>query len=178
MWNVPQPRPAMQLSRGPAYQVRMPISRAYTSPAAAYPFYRKDKTMVEILERVKNLEEHMQRLGSKLEGAASQPSNPVFSPLSVPPNNFAHPEPGILGPTHPAASFHLSDPSLFNLGGEDQYKYVSSVHEMLGWPAISQLLSSVQPKVPNHDLSSSERDGVAIMLSSTATFFVIFIVAS
>ncbi|KAJ4290108.1 hypothetical protein N0V88_006614 [Collariella sp. IMI 366227] len=84
---------------------------------------KKDKTLVEILDRIKNLE-------CKIDNLAQRPSAP------------------------PAYS-----------GGDNGYQYVSSVHQMLKWPAIQQLFASIQPKLPHIDLSSLEREGPASMLA-------------
>lgn len=94
--------------------------------------------------------------------APSSPSFPgqpqsVTSPLGNPP--------GVLGPNAPAgSSFHFPDASSVTSGEDGHYQYVSSVHQMLKWPAIQQLFASVQPKLPNIDLSAFEREVPASML--------------
>lgn len=50
-------------------------------------------------------------------------------------------------------------------GPDHHYQYVSCVHEMLKWPAMQQLFATVQPKIPNINLTALGRDGPARMLA-------------
>ncbi|EAQ89365.1 hypothetical protein CHGG_05984 [Chaetomium globosum CBS 148.51] len=123
---------------------------------------KKDKTMVEILDRIKSLEVKLDNLSQR---SAMTPSIlGLTMPASLP-----SPLPTTLGsgsvgqPTDPPFQF----PNISNAtpGGDNQYRYVSSVHQMLKWPAMQQLLMSIQPKLPNIDLSVLEREGPASMVA-------------
>jgi hypothetical protein len=118
--------------------------------------------MVEILDRIKSLEVKLDNLSQR---SAMTPSIlGLTMPASLP-----SPLPTTLGsgsvgqPTDPPFQF----PNISNAtpGGDNQYRYVSSVHQMLKWPAMQQLLMSIQPKLPNIDLSVLEREGPASMVA-------------
>ncbi|KAK3392932.1 hypothetical protein B0H63DRAFT_516147 [Podospora didyma] len=120
---------------------------------------KKDKTLVEILDRIKGIENKMDSLGDRVRFLSS---SAVYGPLH--PSTLAT-SPGILAPSLPISSFsHLHESSSAASVGEEHYKYVSSVHQMLAWPAIQQLLLAVQSKVPDLNLSVIERDGPVNML--------------
>ncbi|KAH6854643.1 hypothetical protein B0I37DRAFT_362683 [Chaetomium sp. MPI-CAGE-AT-0009] len=121
---------------------------------------KKDKTMVEILDRIKSLEVKLDNLAQR---PATTPSTSGFSmPASLP-----SPLPTAQGPLGPPG---LTDPPFYfpnvpntTPRGENHYQYVSSVHQMLKWPALQQLFASVQ--LPNIDLSVLEREGPASMVA-------------
>ncbi|KAK0656855.1 hypothetical protein B0T16DRAFT_316060 [Cercophora newfieldiana] len=121
---------------------------------------KKDKTLVEILDRIKSLEEKIDSLGSG--GAFSSPAAlhaqllaSTLAPAPISTGASLNPGP----PLH-AGNFHLHDASSGSAssGSDEHYKYVSSVHHMLAWPAIQQLLASAQPKIRSFDISSVERE--------------------
>ncbi|KAK3996351.1 hypothetical protein QBC44DRAFT_317690 [Cladorrhinum sp. PSN332] len=131
------------------------------------PPTKKDKTMVEILDRVKNLEEVFTRMESRLIGLGSSLPAAIFPSISAQTSQFVQPEAANSCQGRPPISFQgPPGPSSFAAEtSEKQYKYVSSVHEMLGWPAVKQLLGSIQPKIPHINLSTLDEDGVASMLA-------------
>jgi len=115
---------------------------------------------VEILDRIKNLEEKIDNLSSG--GAFSSPAvlhaqllASTLAPATVSPAAALNPGP----PLH-NSNYHLHDTSSASVssGSDDHYQYVSSVHQMLAWPAIQQLLASAQPKIPSFDLSNVDRE--------------------
>ncbi|KAK0632583.1 hypothetical protein B0T14DRAFT_418504 [Immersiella caudata] len=120
---------------------------------------KKDKTLVEILDRIKSLEEKIDSLGSG--GAFSSPAVLHTQLLASTLAQDTGPTTAALntGPVHPS-NFHVHDASSASVssGSDDHYKYVSSVHHMLAWPAVQQLFASVQPKIRSFDLSSVERE--------------------
>jgi hypothetical protein len=121
---------------------------------------KKDKTMVEILDRIKSLEVKLDNLSQRSATTTSTSGFPMSTSLPSPLPTAQ----GSLGqPTDPR--FHFPDLSNTTSGGEHQYQYVSSVHQMLKWPAIQQLFMSIQPKLPNIDLSVLEREGPASMVA-------------
>ncbi|KAH6628041.1 hypothetical protein F5144DRAFT_577781 [Chaetomium tenue] len=121
---------------------------------------KKDKTMLEILDRIKSLEFKLDNLSQR---SAMTPSLSGFTmPTSLP-----SPLPTTLGPLGQPTDPPFQLPNISNTtpGGDHQYQYVSSVHQMLKWPAIQQLFVSIQPKLPNIDLSVLEREGPASMVA-------------
>ncbi|KAM7221575.1 hypothetical protein V8F06_002966 [Rhypophila decipiens] len=117
---------------------------------------KKDKTLIEILERIKSLESKIDDLSLHTNFPTTAPFGAVQTPAFAPTTSIGI-TPGIHGPPiNP--SFPLPEPSSATSGAEDHYQYVSSVHQMLAWPTIQQLLATVQPKVPSLDLSLIERD--------------------
>ncbi|KAK0724014.1 hypothetical protein B0T21DRAFT_48408 [Apiosordaria backusii] len=129
---------------------------------------KKDRTLVEILDRLKGLDERLLGLETKVDhlshrGSVGPPAQ-AFHHLQT--TDFASSaNPGMIDPALTAAPFNLQHGSSQNAPvGQDQYKYVSSVHQMLGWPAVQQLFASIQGRLPNVNFSSLERDGVSHML--------------
>jgi hypothetical protein len=124
--------------------------------------HRKDKTLVEILDRIKSLEGKIDYLSQR---PAVTPSASAY-PL---PNSLPSPLPtaqGVLDASVPTSSaFHFPEAASVASGGEDHYQYVSSVHQMLKWPTIQQLFASIQPSLPDIDLSVLEREGPASMVA-------------
>ncbi|KAK4039297.1 hypothetical protein C8A01DRAFT_16706 [Parachaetomium inaequale] len=123
---------------------------------------KKDKTLVEILDRIKSLEGKIDYLSQRPAVTPSASAYPV-------PNSLPSPLPtaqGALGSSVPtSSSYHFPDVASVASGGEDHYQYVSSVHQMLKWPAIQQLFASIQPNLPDIDLSVLEREGPASMVA-------------
>ncbi|KAK4195763.1 hypothetical protein QBC40DRAFT_15984 [Triangularia verruculosa] len=129
---------------------------------------KKDKTLVEILERLKGLDDRLLSLETKVDGLSHQggagPSAQGFPHLQTPEYGNQG-NTGMIDPALTAAAYNLQHDSSRNAPvGQDQYKYVSSVHQMLGWPAVQQLFASIQGRLPNVNFSSLERDGVSHML--------------
>ncbi|KAG7292063.1 hypothetical protein NEMBOFW57_002094 [Staphylotrichum longicolle] len=125
---------------------------------------KKDKTLVEILDRIKSLEGKIDSLSHRQSVASSA------APFPVQPSSLPSPLPttqqGVLGPSAPSASaYQFPEASIVPSSGDAHYQYVSSVHQMLKWPAIQQLFASVQSKLPNIDLSAPEREGPASMVA-------------
>ncbi|KAK3330785.1 hypothetical protein B0H66DRAFT_74729 [Apodospora peruviana] len=117
---------------------------------------KKDKTLVEILDRIKSLENKIDSLNIY----TNFPSTTSFGqPGTYVPATSLVITSSIHAPAIPTSStIQFPEPSSATSGTEDHYTYVSSVHQMLAWPAVQQLLATVQPKVPSMDLSSVERD--------------------
>ncbi|GAB1311437.1 hypothetical protein MFIFM68171_01647 [Madurella fahalii] len=123
---------------------------------------KKDKTLVEILDRIKSLEGKIDNLGHRGLLSLAVPACAPLQTNPLPPATPLGPTRGILGSSLPVSSFHFPAASSTASVGEDHYQYVSSVHQMLKWPAIQQLLVSIQPKLHSLDLSTLEREGPAI----------------
>ncbi|KAK4103041.1 hypothetical protein N658DRAFT_422348 [Parathielavia hyrcaniae] len=115
---------------------------------------KKDRTLVEILDRIKSLEDKIDILSHH---PSASPSSPAF-----PQQTSLVPSPGLSVSAGPLFQF----PEAASVTSEDgHYQYVSSVHRMLQWPAIQQLFASVQAKRPTIDFSALEREGPASMLA-------------
>ncbi|KAL1871061.1 hypothetical protein VTK73DRAFT_2257 [Phialemonium thermophilum] len=112
---------------------------------------KKDKTLVEILDRIKSLEGKIDTLSIHSPLVASRLAS---TPTGVAAFNQLHPSlpptsPGILTPLGAAPTLLLSDApeTVPSLRGDGQYGYVSSVYQMLAWPVVRQLLESTQSKL-------------------------------
>ncbi|EGO52276.1 hypothetical protein NEUTE1DRAFT_125788 [Neurospora tetrasperma FGSC 2508] len=149
---------------------------------------KKDKTLVEILDRLKVLdvlnvlENKIDHLSWRMDHlvATCHPntnSTTTATHLAPPPpltTSTGH-SVGIHG-VHPAVAHHHSPEGLSNGGPhalpniasltEDHYQYVSAVHQMLAWPAIQGHLATVQPKCPTRNLKSVATDGPAMALGA------------
>lgn len=122
--------------------------------------YRKDKTLVEILERLKNLEGNLRNLDGKVDSLNARGTLPlsIYGPLQTnsPPVAL---DTGRSG-SWSAANLHLQPPAIPPASPRD-VQYVSSTHKMLSWPFIRQVLEN---KNPNIDLPRLEKDGAAMLL--------------
>ncbi|KAK4131703.1 hypothetical protein BT67DRAFT_387270 [Trichocladium antarcticum] len=118
---------------------------------------KKDKTLVEILDRIKTLESKIDHLSHR---SAAPPSTAAYTLHQA--NHLPSPLPAVLGSNSP---FHFPEGSNGVSGPDDHYQYVCCVHEMLKWPAIQQLFATVQPKMPNINLTALGREGPARMLA-------------
>lgn len=148
----------MQIPRASTDQVRIvrtllvPSSDAWTTLTS----YRKDKTLVEILERLKNLEGNLRNLDGKVDSLSSRGTLPlsIYGPLHT------NPPPVALDASRssawPAGNIHLQTPA-----SPRDVQYVSATHKMLSWPFIQQILEN---KNPNTDLPRLEKDGAAMLL--------------
>ena len=67
-------------------------------------------------------------------------------------------EPSLAGPSY------LHEVSSTSSGTDEQFKYVCSVHQMLAWPAVRQLLAAAQQKMPTFDVAAVERERPAGLL--------------
>ncbi|KAL7628123.1 hypothetical protein AAE478_002321 [Parahypoxylon ruwenzoriense] len=122
--------------------------------------YRKDKTLVEILERLKSLEGGLRNLEGKVDNLNARGTLPlsIYSPIQ------SNPSPTTLDTSRisswPLQNVHLHSPSISSASTRD-VQYVSATHKILSWPFIQQVLEN---KVPNLDLASLEKDGAAMLL--------------
>ncbi|KAI5466213.1 hypothetical protein BGZ63DRAFT_347795 [Mariannaea sp. PMI_226] len=98
---------------------------------------KKDRTLVEILDRLKTVESKIDSLS--LKGNTTPPIFPTSQPAPVYPASTPLLVDHDAQESLPASSGHSSSPSLSNLGG---YRYDSSSSRMLEWPAIRQLLEA------------------------------------
>ena len=120
---------------------------------------RKDKTLVEILDRLKSLEGKVDRLPTR-PSAQTGFGPPEPSPTSQPSFSTEAEEPG----SYSATSFRLStQPSPSGVGRNQSYRHTSAAHKMLTWPAIQQLLLQALPSNVG-DLKSLEQEGSAFIV--------------
>ncbi|TVY37943.1 hypothetical protein LSUB1_G003152 [Lachnellula subtilissima] len=134
----------------PTDEVRMQVQRPATD---------KDKTLVEILERLKSLEGKVDRIPLRA------PVHQGFGPPQPSPSS----QPSFGNETTESTSYASSinrPPLQHNTllsDGDRQYKYASAAHKMLTWPAISQLLLQTVPSTVG-DLNSLRNEGSAFIL--------------
>ena len=120
---------------------------------------RKDKTLVEILDRLKSLEGKIDRIPTR----GPVPTGfgpPQPSPTSQPSFSADVDEPGL----YLASSLRPSQqPSLGGTRRSQPYRHTSAAHKMLTWPAIQQLLLQARPSSIG-DLKSLELGGSAFIV--------------
>lgn len=112
---------------------------------------RKDKTLVEILDRLKSLEEKVGRLPTRSPLSGFGP--PQRSPTSQPSFSIDAEEPN----SYSAASIRSSTQP------NQTYRHASAAHKILTWPAMQQLLLQALP-ANIEDLKSLEQDGSAFII--------------
>jgi hypothetical protein len=122
-------------------------------------YSRKDKTLVEILDRLKNLEVKVDRIpaGRSPQTGFGPPqpspaSQPFFTPDAEEPRSYS------------ATSLRTSvQPGPSGGGRNQQYRHASAAHKMLTWPAMQQLFLQVLPSNIG-DLKVLEQDGAAFIV--------------
>lgn len=127
-------------------------------------FTRKDKTLVEILDRLKSLEGKVDRLPT-----SNSPVPTGFGPLQ--PSPTSQPSFTELDDSAPFSSSIFSAPptrpsqqqSTASTPGSRPYRHASAAHKMLTWPAIKELLLQSQPSHIG-DLKNLEKDGAAFLV--------------
>ncbi|KAI2465576.1 hypothetical protein F4781DRAFT_20426 [Annulohypoxylon bovei var. microspora] len=135
---------------------RMNLECKYREPQPT----KKDKTLVEILERLKSLEGGLRNLDGKVDSLNARGTLPlsIYGPIQ------SHPHATTLDASRssawPATNIHLQ-PQAISPASPRDVQYVSATHKMLSWPVIQQVLEN---EVPNLDLASLEKDGAAMLL--------------
>ncbi|KAK3498664.1 hypothetical protein B0T13DRAFT_272890 [Neurospora crassa] len=149
---------------------------------------KKDKTLVEILDRLKVLDvlnvlenkiDHLSWRMDHLVATCHPNTNSTTTATHLtPPSPLTTSTGHSVGShgVHPAVAHHHSPEGLSNGGPhalpniasltEDHYQYVSAVHQMLAWPAIQGHLATIQPKCPNRNLKSVATNGPAMALGA------------
>ncbi|KAI1459356.1 hypothetical protein F4805DRAFT_78538 [Annulohypoxylon moriforme] len=135
---------------------RMNLECKYREPQPT----KKDKTLVEILERLKSLEGGLRNLDGKVDSLNARGTLPlsIYGPIQS-----HHPTTTLdagRSSAWPAANIHLQ-PQAISPASPRDVQYVSATHKMLSWPVMQQVLES---QVPNLDLASLEKDGAAMLL--------------
>lgn len=136
----------------------LPRRAGYTNSLA-----RKDKTLVEILERIRSLEGKIDSLTSHgLSPLPSCGSTSATAPLA---NNapLALGSESLAPLTTPSLAASESASSCATIP-EYMYRYTSSAHQMLDWPVFKQHLGSVIAKVPYFDSATVKQDSLSNML--------------
>lgn len=131
--------------------------------------HRKDRTLTEILDRIKGLENKIDRLSQK----ASLPAENYHSAPGHGMSSTAAPSSMTMSPgvAEPLAStpFHMPDPRSTesrsaNSGNDDSYVYASSAAQMMAWPAMQNILEPIKDRVPGLNPATIDRDGTSIVL--------------
>ena len=122
---------------------------------------RKDKTLVEILDRIKSIEGKVDSLSLRGSGsfAGTIYGQTTQTPLVMDPANMMSSE--VVTPL-PPASVSQSDSSSGIQA--NRYRYVAGVHQMFAWPVVQQLLENLGPKLVGTNPGTIEQDAPAIVL--------------
>ncbi|KUI57860.1 Zinc finger transcription factor YRR1 [Cytospora mali] len=125
---------------------------------------KKDKTLVEILERMKTIEDKIDNLSA--QGLTSPVPPSVFGgPLVQTPAPIAG------GSSASGSSSALLPTPLKDLsrasGISTLYKYASSVRAVLAWPVVHELMKAVSPSTSGLDPAfTAQQDGVSFLLGA------------
>lgn len=122
---------------------------------------RKDKTLVEILDRLKSLEGKVDRIPT---GGGRTPIPVGFGPPQPAPSSqpsFSNElDPGSYSTPNLRSS---QQPSPSGLGRTPAYRHASAAHKILTWPVVQQLLLQALPTNVG-DLKTLEQDGSAFIV--------------
>lgn len=125
---------------------------------------KKDKTLVEILERIKTLEDKIDNLAAQ---GLTSPAPPSFlgGPLVETPASSTFSGSSASGGSSSALlPVPLADVSRAS-GNATLYKYAPSVRAVLAWPVVQELLKASSASIPGFDLApTSEQDGSFVLL--------------
>ncbi|KAF7906480.1 hypothetical protein EAF00_000759 [Botryotinia globosa] len=117
---------------------RLKIDCNYREPVPT----KKDKTMVEILDRVKNIESILEQFPQLSTGIAE------FKPSQTPLTHSSLNDPLSFKPEGHTFATSFSHPNEINTGRihtNSIYRHYTASHKILLWPAIQQLLLQVAP---------------------------------
>ncbi|KAI1079428.1 hypothetical protein F5B20DRAFT_163700 [Whalleya microplaca] len=130
---------------------RMNLECKYREPQPT----KKDKTLVEILERLKSLEGKVDNLNVRgtfpLSIYGPMQSSPPHPPLTLDTGRSS---------SWSTSNVHLSGPTISSESPRE-VQYVSATHKMLSWPVLQQLLGNTPHKHPKPDAG-----GVAMFFGS------------
>ncbi|PQE04637.1 hypothetical protein CJF30_00004405 [Rutstroemia sp. NJR-2017a BBW] len=119
---------------------------------------KKDKTLTEILDRLKSVEVKVDRLSSRPQPSGSAP--PQQSPPNQPPFNAS----GQADYRTPFPTLHTSAPSpANNLSRATEYRHTTATHKILYWPAIQEILVQADPTLAD-DLKDFEKEGSSFIV--------------
>lgn len=125
-------------------------------PTQLFFLTRKDKTLVEILDRLKSLEGKIDRIPTRpLPPTGFGPYQP--SPSSQP--SFVTDEPSNYSSLRASQK---SSPA-GGTGRSQPYRHASAAHKMLTWPAVQQMLLVIMPN-SSADLQHLESEGSAFIV--------------
>ncbi|KAF7905491.1 uncharacterized protein EAF01_006012 [Botrytis porri] len=138
---------------------RLKIDCNYREPVPT----KKDKTMVEILDRVKNIESILEQFPQLSMGI------PEFKPSQTPHTQSSLNEPLSLKAEGHAFATSFSHPNEINTGRihtNSIYRHHTASHKVLLWPAIQQLLLQAAP--PNNGSGTFLERGSVFMVRTQA----------
>ncbi|EGY21759.1 uncharacterized protein VDAG_03199 [Verticillium dahliae VdLs.17] len=115
---------------------------------------KKDKTLSEILDRLKLIEGKVDQLG--FQQVHPSPYEPSQRSQTRPAPAQAGGGSGDSVPT--TASIQPSGQSSPTPQKPQPYKYVSAVHKLMAWPVVRQVLDSGQTEIPNLHAVIQDRD--------------------
>jgi hypothetical protein len=126
---------------------------------------KKDKTLAEILERIKSLEGKIDNLTAQGLAATFQSSISGDALVSTPaPIGSVR---GSVASVSSSSAFVPGPPSeaaISSGNAATNYSYVSSVRAMLAWPAVQELVKNLVPNMHGCDRGSLiEQDSIAIL---------------
>ncbi|KAG9237094.1 hypothetical protein BJ875DRAFT_178961 [Amylocarpus encephaloides] len=119
---------------------------------------KKDKTLVEILDRLSSLEGKIDRLPLRPPAGFGPPQNPP----SDQPSSTLDSEPYRYTPPERLPSYV---PNPGTISAHQLYRHTSSAHKMLTWPAVQNVLIQAMPSNIG-DLRVLEQDGAAFMVQT------------
>ncbi|OIW35648.1 hypothetical protein CONLIGDRAFT_567738 [Coniochaeta ligniaria NRRL 30616] len=125
---------------------------------------KKDRTLLEILDRIKGLENKLDGLTTRASFSAAT-YHPMPNHVSTNATSLTM-SPGIIDPLS-ATQFPTADPRSLDSsmsGGDDQYIYASSATQMMGWPVMQHLLEPIKDIVPGLNPATVDQDGPRIVL--------------
>ncbi|POS71113.1 hypothetical protein DHEL01_v210494 [Diaporthe helianthi] len=131
---------------------------------------KKDKTLVEILERIKSLEGKIDNLTAQGLAANFQ-SSLSGDALVQTPAPIGSIRGSVASVSSSAFVSGMSSDAAFSSGNMANYSYVSSVRAMLAWPAVQESLEVTLPNVSPCDQGFLlEREGISILQRAGTSF--------
>ncbi|KAL8422776.1 hypothetical protein RB596_003170 [Gaeumannomyces avenae] len=116
---------------------------------------KKDKTLVEILARIKSLEGKFDSMNVQHAGFATPLYGHLVTTPGFQPASFARSDDLSAIPARLSGSDD-SGPSSITMA---PYTFTSSVHQMLRWPVVQGLLESISLSIPSVSASMIESEG-------------------
>lgn len=171
----------MQISRTTTHQVCC-ITRTSNYPPANGPakglcdcshvdrwcsltWSRKDKTLVEILDRLKSLEGKVDELNIRGTAPASMYGTGVPTAPPLPHTSSTNSiEPSRSSSWPPPSTGRTFQPGTQSTPQKSQYEYVSGAYKMLTWPFVQNFLQGAASESSQIDFASIQKGGPGIIL--------------
>ncbi|KAK9417191.1 hypothetical protein SUNI508_08995 [Seiridium unicorne] len=140
--------------------VRMKLDCKYREPLPT----KKDKTLVEILERLRSLEGKVDELSIRGIVPSSSHGRRPTHPSQEPGPSSTSIETSQSKSWPPFSDGDIPSSAVMGRSEHPQYEYVSSAHKILSWPFVQRVLAATPFESAEINFASLHKDGLAMLM--------------